>query len=132
MRKTIFAGFVYFALVLGAGFILGSFRVLFVVSLIGERWAELAEMPIMAVVIYFSAEYVLQHFTAVNFPALALVVGFVALALTISAEFGLAVALQSQTLVEYLTSRDKVSGSVYIGMLVVFTLMPRLLLPKLK
>jgi hypothetical protein len=53
-----------------------------------------------------------------------------ALALSVCAELGLAVALQSQTIVGYIASRDKVSGSVYIVMLVFFALMPRLRLPK--
>ena len=60
MPKTACAGLVYFALVLGTGFVLGVFRVLFVVPRIGERWAELAEMPIMAAAIFFSAGYVLR------------------------------------------------------------------------
>jgi hypothetical protein len=59
-----------------------------------------------------------------------LIAGFLALALSVCAVFGLAVALQSQTLVEYIESRDKVSGSVYIALLVFFALMPRLRLPK--
>ena len=48
MLKTIRAGLVYFALVLGTGFMLGVVRVPFLAPRIGERWAELAEMPIMA------------------------------------------------------------------------------------
>ncbi len=40
-----------------------------------------------------------------------------ALALSVAAELGLAVALQHQTLVEFIKSRDKVSGSVYVGLL---------------
>ena len=55
MLKTICAGLVYFALVLGTGFVLGVFQVLFVVSRIGERWAELSEMPIMAAAIFFQS-----------------------------------------------------------------------------
>jgi hypothetical protein len=53
-----------------------------------------------------------------------------ALALSVCAELGLAVALQSQTLVEYIASRDKVSGSVYLVLLVFFALMPRFRLRK--
>ena len=98
MINTIRTGFVYFALVLGTGFVLGVFRVSFLVLCIGERWAELVEMPIMAAAIFFSAGYVLRHFPEINFPGKSLIVGFLALALTVGAELGLAVALQSQTL----------------------------------
>lgn len=125
MQKIVRAGFLYFALVLGAGFVLGVFRVPFVVPSIGERAAELAEMPIMAVVIYWSAGYVLRRFPAVNEPRKSLLVGFLALGLSVGAELALAIALQTQTLMEYIGSRDKVSGSVYLCMLLVFALMPR-------
>lgn len=126
MQKTIRAGFVYFALVLGTGFVLGVVRVPFLVPRIGERWAELAEMPVMAAAIFFAAGYILRRFPDIRFPGRSLVVGFLALALAACAELGLTVALQSQTLAEYVGSRDRVSGSVYLLMLVVFALMPRL------
>lgn len=129
MLTTLRAGFVYFALVFGAGFVLGVFRVPFLVPRIGERWAELAEMPIMAAAIFLFAGYMLRRFPDIRFKGRTLAVGFLALSFAICAELGLAVALQSQTLGEYLRSRDKISGSVYLLMLVVFALMPRLRLP---
>jgi len=110
-------------IVLGTGFVLGVFRV---VPRIGERRAELAEMPIMATTIFFSAGYTLRRFPDIRVRDRALFAGLLALTLAVAAELGLAVFLQSKTLVEYFISRDKVSGSVYLGMLVVFALMPRL------
>jgi hypothetical protein len=94
MLGTIRAGLVYFALVLGAGFALGTVRVPFIVPRIGERWAELAKMPIMAVVVFFAAGYVLRRFPDVRFRGRSLVAGLFALTLAICAELGLAVALQ--------------------------------------
>ena len=132
MLKTILAGFVYFAIVLGTGFVLGVVRVPFIVPRIGERWAELAEMPIMAATIYFAAGYILRRFPEIHIRGRSLIVGFLALALAVCAELGLAVFLQSQTLAEYLGSRDKVSGSVYLAMLLVFAIMPKLRLPNHK
>jgi hypothetical protein len=130
MRKTVIAALVYFGLVLGTGFVLGIIRVPFIVPKIGERWAELAEMPIMATVIFISSGYILNRFPEIQTSTRSLIAGFLALALSVCAELGLAVALQSQTLVEYFASRDKVSGSVYLLLLVFFALMPRLRLPK--
>lgn len=130
MTPMIRASFLYFALVMGAGFLLGSVRVLFVVPHLGERWAELAEMPIMAIVIFVAAGYILRRYPEVQTRGRALVVGFTALALSVSAELVLAVVLQSQSLSEYLASRDKISGSVYLVMLVAFALMPRLRLAR--
>ena len=130
MTSMVRASFLYFALVMGAGFLLGSVRVLFVVPHLGERWAELAEMPIMAMVIFVAAGYILRRYPEVQTRGRALVVGFTALALSVSAELALAVVLQSQSLAEYLASRDKISGSVYLVMLVAFALMPRLRLAR--
>lgn len=130
MRKTVIAALVYFGLVLGTGFMLGIIRVPFIVPKIGERWAELAEMPIMATVIFISSGYVLNQFPEIQTSTRSLIAGFLALALSVCAELGLAVALQNQTLIEYIASRDKVSGSVYLLLLAFFALMPRLRLPK--
>ncbi len=130
MQGVIRAALVYFALVLGTGFLFGIVRIPFLVPRIGERWAELAEMPPMAVVIFWAAGHVLRRFPAIRTRGRALFVGFLALAFVVGAELGLALALQSQTLVQYLASRDRVSGSVYLAMLVAFAVMPRLRLPR--
>ena len=120
------AGLVDLALVIGTGFVVGVFRVPFLVPRIGESWAELAEMPIMAIAIYLSAGYILRRFPEVGIPGRSLAVGFLALTLAVCAELGLAVVLQRQSLADFLGSRDKVSGSVYLVLLLVFALMPRL------
>jgi len=59
-----------------------------------ERWAELAEMPFMAAVIFFAAGQVLDRFPATRLRGRSLVVGFLALALAVAAELRLAVVLQ--------------------------------------
>ena len=126
MSKTIRAALVYYAIVLGTGFVLGMFRVQILVPRIGERWAELSEMPIMAAVIFLAAGYVLRHFPEICSAGRSLAAGFLALAFSVAAELGLAVVIQNQTLAEFTRSRDKISGSVYIGLLLVFAVMPRL------
>jgi hypothetical protein len=130
MQQIMRAGFLYFVMVLGSGFVLGMFRVPVLVPRLGERWAELAEMPIMAVVIYYSAGFILRRYPDINLPGKALWVGFLALALSVCAELLLATVLQQQTLAQFIASRDKVSGSVYLALLLVFALMPRLRLLK--
>jgi hypothetical protein len=54
-------------------------------------------------------------------------VGFVALALSVAAELLLATVLQGRPLAAYIASRDPVSGSVYLLMLLLFALMPAIL-----
>ncbi|MDB5823527.1 MAG: hypothetical protein JWR21_2231, partial [Herminiimonas sp.] len=98
MPKTIRAALLYFAIVLDTGFVLGMFRVPILVPRIGERWAELAEMPVMAAVIFLSAGYILRRYPEIRSPLRSLAAGSLALALSVAAELGLAVALQSLTL----------------------------------
>ena len=126
MSKTLQASLVYFAIVLGTGFMLGVLRVSFLVPLIGERWAELAEMPFMAIVIFISAGHIRRRFPEIGQPSWSLVAGVLALVLTVATELTLATILQDRTLAEYIATRDKVSGSVYIALLVIFAIMPRL------
>ncbi|MGA9829263.1 MAG: hypothetical protein WBQ57_13140 [Rhodanobacteraceae bacterium] len=126
VSKTIQASLAYFAIVLGTGFVLGVVRVPFLVPRIGERWAELAEMPIMATVIYVAAGYILRRFPEMATPSKSLMAGVLALALSVATELALATVLQDRTLAEFVGSRDKVSGSVYVALLLVFAVMPRI------
>ena len=124
MSKTFRAGVTYFALVFGAGFALGMVRVPLLVPRLGERWAELAEMPVMAVVIVLAAGQVLRRFPAVRTGPRSAAVGLVALFLLVSAELGLSLLIQDRSLGDYVASRDPVSGSVYVALLLVYAAMP--------
>jgi hypothetical protein len=125
--RTLKAGLAYFALVFGAGFVLGSIRVSLLVPRFGERVAELVEMPIMFVVIVASARFIVRRCSLPGDNAARLGAGFLALALLLAAEVLLAVALQERTLREYVASRDPVSGIVYLAMLALFAVMPLVL-----
>jgi hypothetical protein len=125
--RTIKAGLAYFALVFGAGFVLGSIRVPFLVPRLGERVAELAEMPFMFVAILVSARYVTRRFSLPDSVVARLGAGLLALGLLVAAEVLLAVALQDRALAEYVASRDPVSGIVYLAMLALFAVMPLVL-----
>lgn len=114
----------YFALVFGTGFALGVVRVPLLVPRLGERMAELIEMPFMLVAIIFAARFIVRRFSLPQETGSRLVVGLLALGLLIAAEILLAVALQERSLAEYVASRDPVSGTVYLLMLGVFALMP--------
>jgi hypothetical protein len=114
----------YFALVFGAGFILGAVRIPFVVPRLGVRTAELLEMPLMFVVVVVSARFVVKRFDLLRSSRGCLWVGLSALALLLGAEVTLAVAIQGRSLARYIEGRDPVSGSVYIAMLCLFAAMP--------
>jgi len=121
------AGAVYFAVVFGIGFLLGSVRVLVIVPRAGVRAAELAEAPLMLLATVLAARSVVRRFAIAPMIVTRLVMGVVALALLLLAELGMVVIVRHQTLSDYVASRDPVSGSVYIGLLCLFALMPAIL-----
>ena len=123
------ASVVYFALVFGTGFVLGAIRVAFLVPRLGVRAAELLEMPVMLVAIIVAARYVVRRFALAANVAARLPVGLAALVMLVICELAL-VAVQGQSLPGYVESRDPVSGSVYLVMLVVFALMPLAVSPR--
>jgi hypothetical protein len=124
------AGMLYFAIVLGTGFILGLVRVPFIVPRLGERYAELAEMPIMFIVIVIAARHIVRRYALDRDVGIRLQVGFLALALAVSAELLLVTLIQSRSIAQYIASRDPVSGSVYILLLLLYALMPAMLVYK--
>lgn len=118
------AGAAYFALVFGAGFLLGTVRVLWLVPRVGERAAELVEEPVMLAVIYVAARFLVRR---LGVPARAgprLGMGLAGLALLLAAEFGLVLQLRGLSFADYLAQRDPVAAAVYYAMLAVFALMP--------
>ncbi len=123
--RALQAGFAYFGVVFGAGFVLGSIRVPFLVPRLGERWAELVEMPVMAVVIVLAARWIVRRFSLT--PRDCWITGLIALLSTLAAELLLAVVIAGRSVGAYLASRDPVSGSVYVALLLVFAAMPCLL-----
>ena len=124
ITRTIKGGLAYFAVVFGLGIVLGILRISFLVPRFGERLAELAEMPVMFLVIVVSARSVTRRLAIPPFSSARLGMGVLALGLLLAAELGLAVALQDRSLAEYIASRDPVSGSVYLAMLALFAAMP--------
>jgi len=125
--RTFKSAVLYFVIVLGTGFVLGSIRVPFLVPRFGERYAELLEMPIMFAVIVMAARFVVRRFDLPANLSVRMQVGFAALAMSVLAELLLAAALQGSSVVQYIASRDPVSGSVYLCVLLLFALMPSIL-----
>jgi hypothetical protein len=114
--------------VFGAGFVLGAIRVSLLVPRVGERTAELLETPVMLVVVFLAARFVVRRFRLPRSVAVRLLVGGSALLLLLLAELLLAVVLSGRSVGQYIASRDPVSGGVYLGALVLFALMPAILL----
>jgi hypothetical protein len=120
------AGVFYFALVFGAGFVLGPIRILWVVPRFGTRIAELMETPIMFMVTIVAARWIVRRLAVPYTPFVRLGMGCIALGFMLVAEFTLVLWLRGISISEYLANRDPVSGTVYYAMLGVFAIMPLL------
>ena len=124
------AALLYFALVFGAGFVLGPIRVIWVVPRFGERIAELVEMPIILAVIFASAKWIIRRYELARTSSQLLMIGCIALAFLVVAEFSIVLSVRGLSIREYLATRDPVAGAVYYLMLGVFAIMPRIVRPR--
>ncbi|HKJ83579.1 MAG TPA: hypothetical protein VJ961_06155 [Mariprofundaceae bacterium] len=121
------SGVLYFAIVFAAGFTFGTIRLLWLVPQVGERVAELSEMPLMFVAIVLAARWIVRRSVIQPTTSHYLAIGTIALTLLLTVEFTLILGLRGLTLGEYLAGRDPVSGAAYLIMLALFALMPLLL-----
>ena len=112
----------YFLIVFAVGFVLGTVRVLWLVAVLGERWAELAELPVMVTASYFAARFVVARARLELRAAAA--AGALALVLLLDAELIVVLALRGLTISEYLAGRDPVAGAAYAFALLVFAALP--------
>jgi hypothetical protein len=114
----------YFAAVFGAGFVLGVGRILWLVPPLGERAAELIEMPVMLAFVVFVAGRIVRRFAVPSTLAPRLVVGLAAVALLLVAEFALVLPLRGLAFEDYLASRDGITAAAYYASLGVMALAP--------
>jgi hypothetical protein len=113
----------YFAIVFGAGFVLGTLRVTMLVPRLGERKAELAEAPLMLAASFFAARFVVRRVPAED-RLDHLWSGLLALAVMLAVEFSVVLSLRGLSLAEYFATRDPIAGAVYVALLAAFALMP--------
>lgn len=126
MAAVMKAGAIYFAVAFAFGFVFGVIRTLWLVPAVGERAAELIEMPLMLVVIVFAARTIVRRHREMR-AGQWVAVGFLALALLLAVEFTAVLRLRGLSLPEYFAARDPVSGTAYYVMLVVFAALPCLM-----
>jgi hypothetical protein len=124
VTPAIKAGLCYFALTFGAGFLLGPLRILVLAPRVGARVAELAELPVMVAVTWLAARWTVRRFRVPSLNRARLVMGALAFALLLAAEFSLVLPLRGLTLEQYFATRDPVSGIAYYAALVLLALMP--------
>jgi len=117
----------YFAAVFAAGFALGAARALWLSPQLGERAAQLLELPVMVGVAWAVARWRFGRDPVAWPPRRRLAVGALALALLLVAEVALGMALRGLTLRQVFLERDPVAGTAYLAALAAFALLPWLL-----
>ena len=130
--RALKSGLIYFAIVFAAGFALGTIRVLLLEPHIGSRYAKLTEMPIMLLVIYCAARYIVLKTLPASTNGLYVAVGVFALALLLLLEFTLVLGLQGISMDRYLESRDAIAFTAYLASLGLFAFMPLILKMRMK
>ena len=125
-QQVVKAAMIYFALVFGTGFVLGTVRVLWIVPAFGTRAAELLEMPIMFVAIVLAARWVIRHVDMPPTVSNRLGMGGLALALILLLDFTVVLWIRGLSFVQYVEKLDPVAGTAYFVMLGIFAIMPLL------
>jgi hypothetical protein len=124
--RVVRAAVLYFALAFGAGFVLGALRTILLEPRVGERTAELLELPVMLGICWLAARWVTVRQSVPPRLAPRLAMGAIAGALLLAAEFALVLPLRGLTLEEYFATRDPVAGTAYYLAVALMVLMPAL------
>jgi hypothetical protein len=110
-----------------AGFLFGTFRVLLLVPLMGDRYAELCETPFMFVAIILIARWINTTYCRDYSNSRLLSIGLIAVSLILLADILVGISLRGMTFSEVFLIRDSVSDTVYYCLLIIFALMPWIL-----
>lgn len=119
------AGAAYFATVFALGFVLGTLRVLWLVPMVGETNAVLAEQPVMLIASWFAAGWLVGRYRLVAVRERA-IMGVVAFSLLMLAEVTLASLLFGQSPAAWLNSIFAMPGIIGLAGQTLFALMPLL------
>src|SRR5512147_192483 len=122
--QTLKPGIIYFLLVFGAGFILGTIRVLLIVPRVGHRTAELLELPLMLIATVLAAWWITRRFPEPRDSTARLLIGGIALGLMLAGELAVGIGLRGMTASDVFLNRDPVSGTAYYVSIILFAAMP--------
>ena len=123
-HRILKAAGLYFVLVFGAGFVLGTIRVLWLVPALGTRTAELVEMPVMLAIVILSARWVTQYVQVTPTASSRLGMGGMALAMVLALDFTVILWIRGLSFRQYVEMFDPIAGTTYFMMLGIFAVMP--------
>ncbi|MGE3978869.1 MAG: hypothetical protein AB7F94_14975 [Nitrospira sp.] len=124
VAQVLKAGTIYFLVAVGTEFVLEVIRLQVVALHVGERLAEMLEIPNVLLATIIGARWVVDRFTLPPLPGIRLGVGLVALCLMLISEWTVIQTLQSLSVEGYVTSQDAAVGTIPVGALGVLTVMP--------
>jgi len=124
MRAIVTAALLYFAVVFGAGFLLGTIRVLVTEPRWGAFAATLCEAPFMLVAIFVGARWAPWTAGVKADPMPLVMVGLGALVLQQAADLVVGLGLRGMSLSAQLAHFATPEGKIYALLIVVFAVMP--------
>lgn len=119
-RQTTAAALTYLGVVWAFGFIFGVLRELALRPAIGDPWAQLAEAPFMAAVVWITAGWIVRRFPG----AAPVAAGLAATAGLLVIETVMALVVMGQTPATYLAGYDVTRGTVFPLLIAWFAVAP--------
>lgn len=124
MRRAALAGLIYFAIVFTIGFALGSVRVLLVAPVLGALGAVLVELPVMLLACWFLSGWLVRGMIGSESVQAALIMGALAFAFLMVAEFALAGLAFERMPLEQVLGWLTPDGALGLGGQILFALFP--------
>jgi hypothetical protein len=123
------ASALYFALTFAAGWMLGPIREFWVIPRLGRTAGFLLEAPLMLVVSFLVARWIVRRFAVPSAVPTRALMGLVALGMLLIAEFLGTWGLRGLSPTEYLASLRSLPGAVTVAAYLLFATMPILVGP---
>ncbi len=124
LRTTLAAAAAYFLVAIILGFALGVVRVTFIAPRTGPVMAVLLELPVMLAATWAACRIITEALKVGSSLTERLIMGFVALALLLGAELGIAVGMQGRTGIEFLHPLGTAEGALGLSAQLLFALFP--------
>lgn len=124
MALAIRAGLAYFLIVFGLGFLLGTFRVLVLLSQMPEAFAVMLELPLMLVLSWIVALRLIRRFRVPKRLAPRLVMGCLAFALLMLGEVAVSLLAFGRSLSEHLVHYTEARALLGLAGQIAFAMFP--------
>jgi hypothetical protein len=124
--RGISAGLAYALIVFLSGFAFGAVRVLLVVPRLGETGAVLLEAPFMLFISWKVSLWCIARFTVDRHPATRALMGGIAFAVLMIAEFGVGAVVFGRSVQEQIIGYGSVPGIIGLAAQVCFATLPTL------